>query len=60
MAVLQPIVWNIAVRCGIRIKVRPERYSPSIQLRACRYIFWFSVTTCDEPVRADRRDFIIF
>ena len=37
----------------------------SIQLRACKYILGCSVTTCDEPVRADlglktlryRRDF---
>ena len=63
MAVLRPSleygceVWNTN-------KCQPKALE-SIQLRACKYILGCSVTTCDEPVRADlglntlknRRDF---
>ena len=52
------------VRCGILINNQAKALE-SIQLRACNYILGCSLTTCDEPVRADislkilrnRRDF---
>ena len=63
MAVLRPSleygceVWN-TTKCQ-------DKALESIQLRACKYILGCSITTCDEPVRADlgletlkcRRDF---
>ena len=44
--------WNMAVKCGILMGGRPKHQSP-YYLHACKYILGCSVTTWDEPVRAD-------